>query len=90
MSRSKHQRHPTSRTCKKPRAILSTTIKDGRTCIIWKHIRLKPYGRKNFIGLGEEEFSTKFGYYCTTQTCKKMERRLSKKYIQKELNDLLV
>ena len=87
MSRSRHQRHSISRKHKQPRTVLDTCIKDGHKCITWKHIRLRPYGRKNFIGWGGEIYSKKFGYYFLNLTCKKTERRNSKKLIASELED---
>ena len=57
---------------------------------IWKHIRLRPYGRKNFIGYGEETYSKEFGEYYATVTDKKRERRLAKYNIKQELNEQIV
>ena len=87
MSRSKHQRHPVSRTHKCPRAVLGFKMKNGYKELIYRRLKLKPYGKKYFIGYGEETYYKQFGYYDAPQTCKKMERRLAKEYIKHEINE---
>ena len=85
MSRSYHQRHRDSRKGKDPREILETFIKDGKTHYIWRKRKIKPYGRKDLIGWGEETYQKKYGEYMKPVTDKKRERRKAKQQI---LNDL--
>lgn len=87
MSRSYHQRHSTSRKGGCPREILGTFTKDGKTHLIFRKRKMKPYGRKNFIGYGEEVYSKKFGEYLAPVTDKKRERREAIKQIIKEVDE---
>lgn len=87
MSRSYHQRHSTSRRGKCPREILGTFTKDGKTHLIFRKRKMKPYGRKNFIGYGEEVYSSKFGEYSAPVTDKKRERREAMRQIIKEVDE---
>lgn len=48
---------------------------------------MKPYGRKNFIGYGEEEYSKKYGEYMAPQINKKRERREAEMQINNEINE---
>ena len=86
MSRSKHQRNQTFRGRKYPRRILYMYFKDGYRNFRERKIKMKPYGRKNFIGYGEEVYSSKFGEYFITMTDKKSERQTAKKELRNELN----
>lgn len=88
MSRSYHQRHPTSRGRKFPREILEMYKKDGITYFIFRKRKIKPYGRKNFIGWGAEMWSQKYGEYMGIYTNKKRERRIAKNDIIKEINHM--
>lgn len=83
MSRSYNQRHPRSHNGGSPRAILGKN-EDGN--LIERKRKIKPYGRKNFIGFGEEEYERKFGEYCAPQTAKCTERRKNKISIYDSFN----
>lgn len=87
MSRSYHQRHSTSRRRKCPREILDAVIKNGIVQLIFRKRKMKPYGRKNFIGYGEEEYSKKYGEYTAPQINKKRERREAEMQINNEINE---
>lgn len=75
MSRSYNQRYPRSHKGGVPRAILGRD-EDGN--LIERKRKTKPYGRKNFIGYGEEDYEHKYGEYCAPQTAKSTERRRNK------------
>ena len=66
---------------------MGTFTKDGKTQFIFRKRKMKPYGRKDFIGYGEEVYSTKFGEYMAPVTDKKKERREAKKQIIKEVDE---
>lgn len=87
MSRSYHQRHRDSRKGKSPREILGIFIKDGKTHYIWRKRKIKPFGRKDLIGYGEETYQKRFGEYMKPVTDKKRERRKAKQLIYKELEN---
>lgn len=87
MSRSYHQRHRDSRKGKDPREILETFIKDGKIHYIWRKRKIKPYGRKDLIGYGEETYQKRFGEYMKPVTNKKRERRKVKQQILNDLNE---
>ena len=86
MSRSFQQRHRDSHRNKDPRAILAIEKRNGVNHIIWRNRKIKPYGRKNFIGYGEETYSRKYGEYFAPVTNKKRERRRAKQQILIELS----
>ena len=73
MSRSFHQRHRDSHHNKSPREILAIEKRNGVNRIIWRNRKIKPYGRKDFIGYGEETYLKK-------------ERRMAKQQILIELS----
>lgn len=82
MSRSYHQRHKTYRNRKYPRTILDIIFENGKRKLIFRKRKIKPYGRKNFIGYGEETYSKKYGEYFETVTNKTRERMNIKKYLK--------
>jgi hypothetical protein len=57
MSRSFHQRHRDSHHNKSPREILAIEKRNGVNRIIWRNRKIKPYGRKDFIGYGGRNIS---------------------------------
>lgn len=84
MSRSYHQKHPTSHAGGTPRAILDKT-EDGE--LIYRKRKIKPYGRKDFIGYGEESYSRKFGEHNAPNTAKISERRKNKLSIYDQFSE---
>lgn len=88
MSRSYHQRHKKSRRHKEPNVILDAYY-DGnnKRQFIERKPKTKPYGRKDFIGYGEEEYSSKYGEYTAPKINKKAERRKAKQLIYKNLEE---
>lgn len=85
MSRSKHQRHRMSHQNKCPREILSVSYENGIRKLKYRKRKMKPYGRKNFIGYGEETYSKRFGEYFAPVINKKRYRREIKKFIEQEI-----
>ena len=86
MSRSFHQRHRDSHHNKSPREILAIEKRNGVNRIIWRNRKIKPYGRKDFIGYGEETHLRKYGEYFAPVIDKKRERRRAKQQILIELS----
>lgn len=84
MSRSYHQRHPTSHKGGCPRQVLD---RDDDGELIYRQRKTKPYGRKDRIGWGEENYSRKYGEYMSPMT-DRHERRKNKIRLQDiELDD---
>lgn len=88
MSRSFHQRHKKYKNTKCPNSILSEEIIDGKKILKFRKIKTKPYGRKDFIGYGEEEYSKKYGEYFATQTNKTSYRMKEKQNIKKIIEEI--
>ena len=78
MSRSFHQRHRDSHQNKSPRAILAIEKRNGVNHIIWRNRKIKPYGRKDFIGYGEETYSRKYGEYFPNSDLNDSEKKNKK------------
>lgn len=83
MSRSYNQRHPRAHKGGVPRAILG---RDKEGNLIERRRKIKPYGRKDFIGFGEEDYEYKYGRYYAPQTVKSTERRRNKISIYDDFN----
>lgn len=88
MSRSYHQRHKVFRNSKHPRKILKVILKDNKSVLIERKIKMKPYGRKDFIGWGEETYSRRICEYFITRTNKTSYRMKEKLKLKLEINTL--
>lgn len=84
MSISYHQRHRDSHKGKDPREVLGFYYKDGKQILIWRKRKIKPYGRIDFAGFGEEVYHKKYGEYLKPLVNKKKERQLNKRMCYEE------
>lgn len=82
MSRSKHQRHRICRRRKEPNPILYKKEKNGKIIIIYRRIKMKPYGKKYHIGYGGEIYLRKYGEITANITNKTAERMKYKNLVK--------